>query len=74
MLAEVRVHMASPREAEIAAKAMSVGKKPGVKSVASASANGNDLVITASAEDVGSLRAVLNSSLREAKIASDCML
>lgn len=74
MLAEVWVHMASPREAEIAAKAMSVGKKPGVKSVALVFADGNTLVIKAEAEDVGPLRAVLNSSLREAKIASDCML
>lgn len=74
MLAEIRVHMASPREAEIAAKAMSVGKKPGVKSVASVVAKGDDLTITANAQDVGSLRAVLNSSLREVKIASDCMI
>ena len=74
MLAEVRAHMGSPGQASMAARAMSVGKKPGVRSIASVSSEGSVLVIKAEAEDVGSLRAVLNSSLREAKIASECML
>ena len=74
MRAEARVLMGSPREAEYAARAMSVGGRPGQRSTLSASAEKDALVLKAEASDLGALRAVLNSALREAKIAGDCML
>ncbi len=74
MRAEARMLMGSSREAKNAARAMSVGERPGERSVLSASAEKDTLVLRAEASDLGALRAVLNSALREAKIASDCML
>lgn len=71
--AEVCVLMGSPKEAEIARRAISVGERPG-KSSAAASAEGETLTLKISADDIGALRATLNSMLREVKIASDSMI
>jgi tRNA threonylcarbamoyladenosine modification (KEOPS) complex Pcc1 subunit len=68
--AEIRAQMGSPREAEIACRSLSVGERPG-KSSASFSAEGDALVVSITAEDVGALRATVNSILREIKIAGD---
>jgi tRNA threonylcarbamoyladenosine modification (KEOPS) complex Pcc1 subunit len=74
MEAAVRLLMGSPREAEIASKAISVAEKPGSRSSVSVSPNRDVLQIDVTATDLGALRAALNSTLREAKIASDSML
>jgi tRNA threonylcarbamoyladenosine modification (KEOPS) complex Pcc1 subunit len=73
MDAVVRVHMSSPKEAQIAAKAMSVDEKPGNRSSLTAKDDGEVLVLDIKATDLGALRATLNSSLREVKIASSVM-
>ncbi len=74
MEAEVRLLMASPAEAEICNKAMSVGEKPGSRSTQKVRAEGSYLILDVSANDLGALRAALNSSLREIKIANDLIL
>ena len=66
--------MGSNGEAEIPKRAMSVDKKPGSKSSVSAIADNDTLVLKFTATDSGSLRAVMNSSLREVKIANDMFL
>jgi len=73
MEAELRLHLASPAEAEICSKAMSVGDKPGDRSTQTVSSEGNELVISISAKDLGALRATINSMMREAKIANDVL-
>jgi tRNA threonylcarbamoyladenosine modification (KEOPS) complex Pcc1 subunit len=73
MDAEVRIAMASPQEAEIVSKAMSVGEKPGSRSSFSAKAEGEFLRLKVEATDLGALRAALNSSLREVKIADSVL-
>lgn len=72
--AEARVILDSPREAEILRRAMSVDEKPGSKSSVSATAEGGTLVLKFTAYDSNSLRAVMNSSLREVKIANDMLI
>ncbi len=70
MEACVRVSLASPEEAKIIRRAMSVDKKPGSRSSVGISVEGNDLILNIGARDPGALRAALNSSLREVKIGS----
>lgn len=69
MEAAVRVLMGSPREADIAAKSMSVDEKPGSRSSLMVSSDKSSLLLDIRASDLGALRAALNSSLREVKIA-----
>ena len=73
MDAEVRVSLDSPREAEIVSRAMSVDEKPGSRSSISVSSDGNLLRLAIQAKDLGALRAALNSSLREVKIAASVL-
>ena len=66
--------MDSPAEVGIVKRAMSVDKKPGDRSSMTASAEGDELVLNIQASDLGALRAALNSSLRQVKIASDSLI
>jgi tRNA threonylcarbamoyladenosine modification (KEOPS) complex Pcc1 subunit len=73
MNAKVIIAMASPAEAELIQKAMSVDEKPGNRCSVSARAEGSSLVLDIEASDLGALRATLNSSFREVKIANSVL-
>ena len=73
MEATVRLSMASSEEAEIIKRAMSVGEKPGSRSSVLASSDEETLILAIDASDIGALRAALNSSLREVKIADSVL-
>jgi len=65
--------LATPREANIAKRAMSVDQKPGSRSTLDVSAEGKTLNLDINASDLGALRATLNSSLREVKIVNSIL-
>ena len=71
--ATVRVFMGSEREALIVARAMSVDQKPGSKSSVAITTEGDCISLDFAATDWGALRAVMNSSLREVKIADEML-
>jgi tRNA threonylcarbamoyladenosine modification (KEOPS) complex Pcc1 subunit len=71
--AEVRVLMGGPGEAEIVRRAISVGERPGSRSSVGIRTQKDEVILTAKADDVGALRATLNSLLREVKIADDAI-
>jgi tRNA threonylcarbamoyladenosine modification (KEOPS) complex Pcc1 subunit len=73
MEAELRVAMANPQEAEVVKKAMSVDEKPGSRSSVSMVSEGKSLIMHIKASDLGALRASLNSSLRELKVADSVL-
>lgn len=73
MRAVVKLDLASPKEAEIAKKAMSVDQKPGSRSSLDVSSDGHVLKLDINASDLGALRATLNSSLREVKIVDSLL-
>jgi len=66
--------MDSPAEAGVVRRAMSVDKKPGDRSSTTVSVEGGELVLSIDAKDLGALRAALNSSLRQVKIAADALI
>jgi len=72
--AEVSIALGSPKEAEIFSRAMSVDNKPGSKSSSVVKANGETLHMSFRAVDSSSLRAVMNSVLREVKIANQMLI
>jgi tRNA threonylcarbamoyladenosine modification (KEOPS) complex Pcc1 subunit len=74
MKALVSVSTASKREAEIISRSLAVSEKPGNRSSLSVSSAGENLELKAEASDLGALRAILNSSLRELKIADEALL
>jgi tRNA threonylcarbamoyladenosine modification (KEOPS) complex Pcc1 subunit len=74
MNAVVNLLMASAEEAEILKRAMSVEEKPGLRSSLSVDSRGNVFSLEVEASDLGSLRAALNSTLREVKIADSALL
>ena len=73
MDAGLKILMASPGEAEIVSKSISVDEKPGFRSSFDVSADCSEVKIKIKAEDLGALRAALNSKLREVKIASSLL-
>ncbi len=74
MEAKLRISTDSPAEAEVLRRAISVDEKPGDRSSESASSQDCQLTIDIKARDLGALRASLNSSLRQIKIASSALL
>jgi tRNA threonylcarbamoyladenosine modification (KEOPS) complex Pcc1 subunit len=72
--ADALITMGSKREAEILAKALSVDEKPAGKSSVRAESSGETLKLHFEAFDSASLRAVMNSSLREVRIANDALI
>jgi tRNA threonylcarbamoyladenosine modification (KEOPS) complex Pcc1 subunit len=73
MEAGFAVLTSSSGEAEIISKALSVDKKPGFRSSCLISAEGPELRILIKAEDLGALRAAVNSKLREVKVANSVL-
>jgi tRNA threonylcarbamoyladenosine modification (KEOPS) complex Pcc1 subunit len=73
MKASVRITTAGPEQADIIRRALSVGERPGDRSSLKVSSSGSSLNLDIVAKDLGALRAVLNSSLREVKIANEAL-
>lgn len=69
MNARVEVSFSKPEEAGIAAEAISVDNRPQVRSSVEVSSEGGRLVLDIRADDLGALRAAINSYLREVKVA-----
>ena len=65
--------MAGPSEADTVLRSICVGERPS-KSSLSFKREDDVVVLDIKADDIGSLRATLNSVLREIKIANDAIL